>query len=225
MNQIYSAVIALAALAGVTVYEGIRFGFWNKDDPEELAHFVERLKTIPESFGDWTSEAAKYDSEQLAVAQVRGHVSRDYIHRKTGAKVNVFLACGQTHPMSIHSPEQCYAAAGFAQGETSRRYKHVNGKSAELWFARFTRTQGYEREELDILWSWAPDDGNWLAPTNPRPQFSNKDSLYKMYLITAPGAQIDNKPAADVFLDDFLPLLDERLFGVDKSQDESDAET
>jgi hypothetical protein len=170
---------------------------------------------VPESFGDWTSEPAPFDEAQLQAAEVRGHVSRNYIHRKTGARVNVFLSCGKTHPMSIHSPDLCYAAAGFTQGEASRRYTHVNGRSAELWYAQFTREVDLIKETLDIFWSWAPDDGNWQAPTNPRPHFSNKNALYKLYVITTPGAKSENKGATDAFLEDFLPLLDKKLFATE----------
>jgi hypothetical protein len=223
MNQVLSAVVALAAIAGVTVYEGVRFGFWSDADPEEINRFVELLRGVPESFGDWTSEPAKSDEVQLTAAEVRGHFSRDFIHRKTGARVNVFLACGKTHPMAIHSPDQCYPAAGYKEGERSRKYKIVNGRSAEFWYARFTRSAGFQQEDQDILWSWAPDDGNWQAPTNPRPHFSNKNALFKLYVFSAPGEQPENKLAVDEFLDDFLPILDERLFKPAATPSESDA--
>jgi hypothetical protein len=223
MNQIMATVVALAAIAGTTVYEGVRFGFWNDADPEELNQFAKLLADVPESFGDWTSEPAPYDANQLAAAEVREHVSRFYIHRRTGAKLNVFLSCGKTHPMAIHSPDQCYPAAGFTKGETSRQYKHYNGRVAEFWFSRFTRTAGIQEEAQDILWSWAPDDGNWQAPTNPRPHFSNKNALYKLYVFSVPGAHSDNKAAADAFLEEFLPVLDERLFKANQPKETPDA--
>src|SRR6185312_15341632 len=122
MNQIFATVIALAAIAGTTVYEGIRFEFWTNIDPEVLNRFAENLKAVPESFGDWSSEPAAVDEAQMAAAEIVAHVSRDYVNRKTGAKVNVFLVCGKTHPMAIHSPDQCYAAAGFKQGDANRKY-------------------------------------------------------------------------------------------------------
>jgi hypothetical protein len=208
MNQFVAMVIALSAITGVTIYEGVRFEFWSSADPEELNHFAQRLKSVPQSFGDWSSQPADADEEQLAAAQVYAHVSRDYIHGKTGAKVNVFLVCGKTHPMAIHSPDQCYAAAGFEQGDPSRKYVDVNGRAAELWSSQFTREANLDRVALNIVWGWAADDGVWQAPTSPRPHFSNKNALYKIYLISSPGAEADTEQ----FLKDFLPVLDERLF-------------
>jgi hypothetical protein len=208
MNQILAMVIALSAIAGVTVYEGLRFEFWNTTDPEELNRFATRLDAVPKSFGDWSSEAAEVDETQLAAAEIRAHVSRNYVNSKSGAKVNVFLVCGKTHPMAIHSPDQCYGAAGFAQGDPSRKYVEANGRVAEFWSSRFTRDMNLEQQALDIVWGWAGDDGVWQAPTNPRPHFSNKNALYKLYLITEPGSDAD----ANEFLEAFLPVLDQRLF-------------
>ncbi|MEX2141399.1 MAG: exosortase-associated EpsI family protein [Pirellulales bacterium] len=221
MNQFLAMVIALSAITGVTIYEGLRFEFWSTTDPEELNHFAERLEAVPESFGDWSSEPAEADEEQLAAAQVHAHVSRDYVNGKTGAKVNVFLVCGKTHPMAIHSPDQCYAAVGFTQGDPSRKYVEVNGRTAELWSSRFSREENLEQQALDVVWAWAADDGVWQAPTSPRPHFSNRNALYKIYLITAPGADSD----AESFLKDFLPVLDKQLFTPVKPKTETADET
>ncbi len=212
MNQMMATIVALAMIAGTTIYEGLRFEFWNSSDPQELNRFVERMKQVPAKFGDWTSSESAIDQGQLGAAEVRGHVSRDYINSKTGAKVNVFLVCGKTHPMAIHSPDACYAAVGFKQGDPSRKYITANGRTAEFWSAHFTREMNLEKQALDILWAWAPDSGDWEAPTNPRPHFSNKDALCKLYVITQPGDESGNKPAAIAFLEDYLPVLHKVLF-------------
>jgi hypothetical protein len=221
MNQLFAMIIALSAITGVTIYEGIRFEFWSTADPEELDRYAERLEGVPESFGDWTSVPAEVDDVQLRGAHVRAHVSRDFVNQKTGAKVNVFLVCGKTHPMAIHSPDQCYAAAGFLQGDTSRKYIDANGRTAELWSSRFTRVANLEQQALDIVWAWAADEGVWQAPTSPRPHFSNKSALYKIYVITQPGAEGD----ADAFLKEFLPILDEVLFRPAETKSETIEET
>jgi hypothetical protein len=225
MNQMIATVVALAAIAGVTVYEGIRFGFWNDADPEELNHFAARIVRVPESFGNWTSSESKIDEAQLGPAGIRAYISRDYINSKTGAKANLFLVCGKTHPMAIHSPDQCYAAAGFKQGDTSRKYIHADGRTAELWEAHFTRELDLHEQALHICWGWAPDDSVWQAPTNPRPHFSNKNALYKIYVITRPGEQSDNKPTADAFLEEFLPVLDKSLFAPAEPEQTTVAQT
>jgi hypothetical protein len=225
MNQIISMVVALSAIAGVTVYEGIRFGVWNNADPEELNQFAERLERVPREFGDWTSEEAKITQAEIKAADIRAYISRDYVHKKSGAKLNVFLVCGKTHPMAIHSPDQCYAAAGFAQGETNRRYVQAEGRTAELWGAQFTRDTELGAQKLEVLWSWSPDDGNWQAPTNPRPHFSNKDALFKIYVISQPGTEVDNRLASDVFLESFLVELNKLLFAPTEAEAEEPAQT
>jgi hypothetical protein len=225
MNQIISMVVALSAIAGVTVYEGLRFGFWNNADPEELNYFAKRVAAVPKEFGDWTSEEAKVDQELLNVAGVRAHISRDYINRKTGAKVNVFLVCGKTHPMAIHSPDACYAAAGYLQGDANRRYIQAEGRTAELWSARFTHQADLSTHQLDILWSWAADDGNWQAPTTPRPHFANKNALYKLYVIAQPGPEVNNKLVGEAFLDEFLVEINRLLFAPVETETEETAQS
>lgn len=225
MNQIIATIVALSAIAGVTVYEGIRFGFWNDADPEELTYFAERLEEVPREFGDWTSEEARIEQSQLDAAGVRGYVSRDYVHKKSGAKLNVFLVCGKTHPMSIHSPDACYAAAGFTPGEMNRRYVQAEGRTAELWAAQFTRDTDVGEQKLEVLWSWAPDNGNWEAPTNPRPHFSNKNALYKLYVIAQPGTKVEDRLAAEVFLETFLVEINKLLFAPIEAEAEEPAQT
>jgi peptidoglycan/xylan/chitin deacetylase (PgdA/CDA1 family) len=225
MNQMMATIVAVAMIAGTTIYEGLRFEFWNSSDPEELNRFVERLKQVPEKFGDWTSTESQVDNGQLGAAEIRGYVARDYVNSKTGAKVNIFLVCGKTHPMAIHSPDACYAAVGFKQGDPSRKYITVNGRQAEFWSSHFTRDLNLERQGLDIFWSWSPDTGNWEAPTNPRPHFSNKNALYKLYVITQPGEQSGNKAATEAFLEDFLPVLDKILFVPAEPKSPGDPET
>ena len=212
MHQILATAVALVAIGGVTIYEGVRFGLWNYSDPAELEHFAARLKSVPEEFGDWKSEPAPEDAAQLAAAEVRGHVSRIYENRTTGAKVNVFLACGKTNPMAVHTPDACYAATGYTQGETNRRWVHANGRQGEFWAAPFSRTTLLQEESLDIAWAWAPAEGPWQAPTNPRPHFSDKDSLYKLYVITRLDEERTTQGASEAFLTDFLPILDKLLF-------------
>jgi hypothetical protein len=221
MNQILAAAVAFTAIAGATIFEGIRFEFWSNSDPEMLNVFEERLKSVPESFGDWTSEPAAVDETQIAAANIRAHVSRNYTDQKTGRKVNVFLVCGKTHPMAIHSPDQCYAAAGFKQGDANRKYIPVDVRTAERWVSRFTPTEGFDQPGVSVYWSWAADDGFWQAPSNPRPHFSNKDALYKLYVITAPGEEA----VADQFLADFLPVLDKLLFKPAATASQEAAET
>jgi hypothetical protein len=57
-------------------------------------------------------------------------------------------------------------------------------------------------------------DGEWEAPTNPRPHFSGAPWLFGVSLVLR-GGQITDETARTIginFLQEFLPKLDEELF-------------
>jgi hypothetical protein len=212
MNQIAAYVIAGAAIIGVTIYDGLRWERWGARDPAELDRFVKQLSQLPNSVGEWDSEPAPYEEKQIAAAEIRGHYSRIFTNRETGAKVNVFLVCGKTKPTIDHSPDQCYAAAGYAlQGEAHRETIEYGETRGEFKRGRFGRETALDREQVEVLWAWT-HDGVWTAPTNPRMTFANVGALYKLYVINTPDSAAEGKRASEVFLKEFLPIVDRHLF-------------
>jgi hypothetical protein len=212
MNQIAAYVIAGVAIVGVTVFDGLRWERWGARDPAELERFAQQLRLIPNHVGDWDSEPAPNDEKQIQAAEIRGYYSRIFHNRRTGASVNVFLVCGKTKPIVDHSPDQCYAAAGFElQGEAHREPVEYGDRKGEFKRGRFGRDTALEREEVEVLWAWT-HEGDWTAPTNPRMTFASVGALYKIYVINTPGAAIDGKRANEEFLKEFLPIVDRQLF-------------
>jgi hypothetical protein len=212
MNQIAAYVIAGAAIVGVTIYDGLRWERWGARDPAELDRFVQLIDRIPTQIGDWESVAAPSDPKQISAAEIRGHYSRTFHNRRTGASVNVFLVCGKTKPMIDHSPDQCYAAAGYElQGEAHRETIEFGESRGEFKRGRFGKETALDREQVEVLWAWT-HDGNWTAPTAPRMTFANLGALYKLYVINPPQPGIDGSPASTAFLKDFLPVVEKQLF-------------
>lgn len=153
------------------------------------------------------------DARQLAVTEAAGHLSRSYIHRRTGAEVAVVVLCGRPGPISLHSPEVCYAGAGFTlRGETETcSVPGENAPAAQLFKATFVK-EGPAPEILKVFWAWKAD-GAWAATTNPRLAFARSTVLYKLYAIRRLGRPDENpaqEPCLD-FLRAFLPELDKRL--------------
>jgi hypothetical protein len=214
MNQIAAYAIAAAAIVGVTIYDGLRWERWGARDPAELDRFVKLLEHIPNQVGDWDSEPAPSDPVQIAAAEIRGNYSRIFHNRRTGAKVNVFLVCGKTKPIIDHSPDQCYAAAGYDSiGEAHREPIPYGETKGEFKRGRFGRDTALDREQVEVLWGFT-HDGIWTAPTNPRMTFANFGALYKLYVINPPQPAIDGTSASAAFLKDFLPIVDRHLFQV-----------
>lgn len=223
-HQIATFALALAVLGGVTVYEGNRWGRWGQVDTAEIEEFAARMKAIPENFGDWTSVPVQQDDSQMARAGLVAYVSREFENQKTGAKVRVLVACGRVHDVVIHTPDQCYVAAGFkAEHESHTNGVHYGERKGEFRGALFTREEGGSQEREDILWSFS-HDGEWKAPISARMEFANATALYKVYVMMPPGQASGGMAANEHFLKDFLPELDKVLFSKQKSAEEAEAE-
>ena len=193
MNQIAAYTIAGLAILGVTIFDGVRWERWGARDPAELDRFAEQLRLIPHSVGDWDSKPAPNDDSQIKAAEIHGHYSRIFQNRRTGATVNVFLVCGKTKPTIDHSPDQCYAAAGYAlQGEADRDSIDYGDRKGEFKRGRFGRETSLGSEQVEILWAWT-HDGEWTAPTSPQMTFASVGALYKLYVINTPEISVDGK--------------------------------
>lgn len=197
------------------IYEGFKTDRWEKADPEEVAHFAERLKSVPTAFGDWVSTPVEVDERQNKAAGIAGQFTRNFRNKVTGDEISVFLVCGPSRDMIIHSPDQCYVAAGFKlDGEDRRETVAAPSGPAEFFNARFVKQETLEKVQLEILWSWSYA-GVWEAPSVTRMHYAGKPALYKVYAIhkvVGQNAKASKESANVTFLKEFLPKLDQALF-------------
>jgi hypothetical protein len=159
--------------------------------------------------GIWEGRALEIDAAQLAQAEVVGHCSRRYVNHRTGQEVTILLICGQHGPISVHTPDICYAGAGYAMHGAPEL--HRAGSGAEFHTARFAKT-GANPDPLRIFWAWS-DGGPLAAPENPRLAFARAGALYKLYVIRRMGSieePLDTDPCLD-FLKALLPELNKCL--------------
>lgn len=207
MRSLLPGIIALALLVPYGIAEGLWTNRWQLSDA--VAHAVARLDGVPRVLGAWEGHDQTLDPRQVAVAEISGYVSRRYVQRTTGAEVSILLVCGRTGPTALHSPDICYAGAGYTP--VSAPTRHAEGP-ASFWVGEF-RKPGPTPEPLRIYWAWT-GAGAWQAATNPRLQLAHHPALYKLYVIqSVPRA---DAPAADDpgrdFLRSFLPALAQALF-------------
>jgi hypothetical protein len=128
--------------------------------------------------------------------------------------VSVLLACGRAGPLSVHTPETCYAGSGFEAAGDSVRDPVRAGKgpgTAEFWKAKFSKPGA--GQHLRVFWSWHAR-GGWRAADSPRLSFAGLPALHKLYvtceLLTSDGKQED--AACAEFLALLLPELDRTVF-------------
>jgi len=212
------------ALPGATalilvIAAGLVNGHWTRrwSTSHAVESAVARLGRVPMSLGDWRGRSlAKIGREQLAMAEIDGYVARRYEDRRGEAAVTILLVCGRPGPISVHTPDVCYAGAGFeAKGPPARQSLPFgpSGRPAEFRRVVFSRPNTVVPMYLSILWSWS-SAGAWEAPDYPRLAFASRQVLYKLYVIREMATaqeQLEDDPSLE-FLRDMLPELERALF-------------
>jgi hypothetical protein len=211
----YRTILTVSA-ALVLVASGVVHGVWTDrwtQNPEAVAAAAERLAQVPSTFGKWDGTEIEMNTDpKLGMA---GVVARRYVQRESGKVVSIYLACGRPGPVCVHTPDVCYKSDGYNDVESARRVTLPGAGAApdEFWTARYMRQRADGQNNLRIYWAWHTAAG-WRAADNPRVAFAGEPVLHKLYVIRELANP--NEPAeADActeFMQEFLPLLEQRLF-------------
>lgn len=244
MNRIFVLSAAALLIIGAAIYQGSIEGRWGSSGAsEEVQAFAARLDNIPENIGDWEGKDVAVDPQVLQVSGAVGALSRTYTNRyRPDERVSIYLMCADRRAVSTHTPDKCYAAAGFKATDYPQPYQlaaesmagadkadqtkagetkaadgdHAANEVALLNSAFVKETpQGVER--LRVFWAWSKD-GNWIAPEgDSRWALQGGDAWYKLYIISS--EQADGRASLQLdqspcvkFARDFLPVAKEKLF-------------
>ncbi len=181
----------------------------------ELQDAAARLAKVPAAFGDWEGLDQKIDGRELEAAGIVGYVMRRYENRRNGAALTVLLVCGRPGRISVHTPDVCYAGAGYVAAQSPERLPLNPGPTrptAEVMWADFVKEKASVPAQLRIFWAWSTG-GPWKAPENPRLAHASHRALYKIYTIretAGPAGPVDGDPGV-AFLKEFLPVLEGTL--------------
>src|SRR5580698_6104219 len=104
-------ILAAGLVVAVALVEGIRTNRWGT--AEDIQAAAKKLDYIPREFGPWVGTDAPIDEKIIRIAEASGNVSRTYMNRKNGERINVLLLCGPTGPIGAHTPEYCYGGIGY----------------------------------------------------------------------------------------------------------------
>ena len=229
MTRIAPIVVGVILIIGLTVFQGIKADRWNESGAD-AAVFAAQLVNIPLAFGDWEGvDTDPGDRRELQVAGAVGHLTRKYRNTRTNEEIDLYIICGHSRDITMHTPDRCYPKAGFSQEKTRSEpfTVELDEGSAEFYTNTFRKEDLQGIRNLRIFWSWAVDaETGWQAPDLPRRAFAAKRAIYKMYLINFLPSQsgtADNSPCVE-FGRRFLPTLNEALFtGLEQDGSESDA--
>jgi hypothetical protein len=204
-----SAVLLLVASGAV---HGIWTERWTTN-PEDLAKAADRLAEVPDSLGKWDGRIIDMPADPKL--NLAGVMARRFVHRESGKVISIYLACGRSGPICVHTPDVCYQADGFAEVETPRR-KSIPGEGktpSEFWTARYMRQRPDGQTNLRIFWSWHTAQG-WKVADNPRIAFAGEAVLHKLYVIREmanPSDPAEAEVCAE-FMRELLPVLEQKLF-------------
>jgi hypothetical protein len=170
---------------------------------------------VPLSLGsDWdVEEDRKLSEREGALAEIDGYLSRRYVHRRTGRIVSVLLLCGKPGPMSVHTPEMCYAGAGYDEIGSAKAYTAPTDSSCRFQVHDFRKNNVATPTLLRIFLSWG-QRGEWSVPVNPRLAFAGKPYLYKLYVVremAKADESLEEDPASEL-IRNLIPQLNEKLF-------------
>ncbi len=200
-----------AAAILATLASGIAHGLWTQrwTSTQDVEAAAARMPRLPLTLGDWQGQNLEFDTRQLG--PVSGYLYRRYVNQRTGVVVTMSLAFGRSGPVSIHTPDVCYAASGF-EAASIRKFTPTLDPSqppAEFQTAQFLRTRTAEQKYLRVFWSWNAG-GVWRVSDYPRLAFAPRyPVLYKLHLVremAAPDEPLDGDPCVE-FMERLLPEL------------------
>lgn len=210
MKRIILIPLTGALLVAAGVVHGVWTDRWN--DGSDLVGAVERLNRIPLHLDDW--EGKRVEHERDARSGLAGSATYQFTHKKTGKAVTVFLACGRPGPVSVHTPEVCYAGAGYEVERPARFTSPRTGLQGQTFFtSRLVRKRSAEQNQQRIFWGWNAGRG-WEVSDNPRFSFTGQAVLFKMYVLrelNASSEALENDPCVEL-MEVLLPALQMEVF-------------
>lgn len=228
---------ALVLIALGAHYEGKWTDRWRPYATERLEGFRTAMERVPAQIGDpsagiWEGSDTRQESDERASAATGavGRLSRTYLNpRYPSTWVSVYLICGASRKIAVHTPDACYPGSGFTMEGTLQKFTvryskrgdstepaDVDEQTAQFATAVFVKKERASTQRLRVFWTWNAT-GAWEAPDYPRIRYGGRQPLCKLYLIgpAPPGQSPDDSPSVD-FAQRFLPQIDERFFPSDE---------
>jgi Protein of unknown function (DUF3485) len=204
--------VAAALIVGAGYVHGAWTGRWGRSP--EMAALAARFASVPMSIGDWSATPFELGADERKMAGAEAWLCRVYTNPRRGVSVSVLLLGGLPGKMSTHTPEICYAGAGYDLGTPAayNRPHGADGRRAGFRTAAAVRG-GANPSTLRLFWTWHAATG-WVAPENPRWTFAAEPTLCKLYIVRdTGGAAIDpDRDPCNDFMDLLLPELDRAVF-------------
>ncbi len=211
-------VVAGGLIIAVTYVQGEWSQRWSTEPEEEMSQLAARYQDIPKEFGDWVGEDLQYNPGELELAGAKANVSRRYRNKETGLVVSVYMICGYSRDVAVHTPDACYVGRGHVMERrpVSQPF-NLGADVSTLKTSTFLKETGKDATHQRIFWGWNRG-GRWEAPHSPRWKYGGRSILNKIYLIASvPGGSKEalEDSAAYKFGLEYLPLVSQTLYPLD----------
>jgi len=197
-----------------TIVQGFLTDRWGPSTSEQLEAFAAALQKVPIRIGDWeVQEITEMDPREREAAGAVGDISRTYRNPHTQEVVSVYMICGPSRSVAVHTPDACYVSSGFRIEDKIQPYDISFGNTkGEFRTATFLKEDPTGSQLLRVFWAWNAT-GQWEAPEWPRLKYGGRTPLNKVYFIarSAPGESVADSPAL-AFAKEFLPVATALLF-------------
>jgi len=139
-----------------------------------------KLADVPMVLGPWVGEAETMDS---AIARATGStdsIFRSYQHRITGQKLSLIILFGPSTEMYVHSPENCYPAAGYQKlsGPATRPIRS-GGASWPFHELVYTKGEGGQAERQEVYCTWRYSEV-WTPGLTTQKGFERIPGMFKV---------------------------------------------
>ncbi len=238
MNNRRGFYLALGVVLLTTITTEFIYGNFGKlvyQQKAELKKAGVKLQDLPKSFGRWEwIEDKPFERDVLSVLQCTRdrHINRLYENKDSGQTITVALIVGPPGPMVSHVPEICFSSRNFElQGDSTTEDIEIeipDGDSTTSQTHQFRTAQFKDKnvdgQRLICYYAWTRG-GDWVAPDNARTNFSLNSELYlyKIQVVATEQSEAESKETAEqtrLFLKDFLPMIQPRLFSGDEATQE-----
>lgn len=218
--------MALGVVALTGFLHGLWTDRWGSSSSRLLETAATRLDQVPLQLGQWEGESQEISDRERRLASIVGCARRWYWNREAGEagpRVWISLVCGRPQDIGAHSPDVCYAGAGFRiLGEVQRRSISPPQPSTQgtFWVANFRApVQG---GRVRVWWAWTTGE-TWEAPDLPRWTYARARLLYKLTVTEErrPGVTTSSSDSGEEFLYDLLPKVQRLLIDENTPQHET----
>jgi hypothetical protein len=177
------------------------------------------LAELPRTLGDWEGRDETFDPRIAQNAGCTDIVTRSYVHRRTGTRLEVLLLYGPATDVKVHTPENCYAAAGYTQrtGPEPRTVKSEGGQVYPFHALVCTKGEGGRADTQEVYYTWRYE-AHWTPGLVTQKRFERIPGMFKVQLgrRLQPGESVDVGNPCEDFLARLMPDLDRRLAAAER---------